>query len=113
MISEIKDEDILNFLMTSDFDGDYSPEELKYLLLKWRHFYRLTYGSLERVKVDSEGEINKLKDDIGSMKSQITSLQMDFVKKEDDYNHLMLRISKRKLSWKERISGKIINNDEN
>ena len=38
MISELTDEEILDFLMTSDFEDSYSPDELKYLLLKWRYF---------------------------------------------------------------------------
>ncbi len=34
-ISELNDEDVLNFLMTSEFtEGDYSPAEFKYLLTK-------------------------------------------------------------------------------
>jgi hypothetical protein len=34
MISELKDDEILEFLMTSEFEDDYSPTELKYLLVK-------------------------------------------------------------------------------
>ena len=64
MISELKDEEILEFLMTSEFEGDYSPVELKYLLIKWRYFYRLVNGRLERVTTDSEGKIKKLNTDI-------------------------------------------------
>ena len=48
MISELTDEEILDFLMTSDFEDSYSPEELKYLLLKWRYFYRLHQGRFEK-----------------------------------------------------------------
>lgn len=108
MISELKDEDILDFLMTSDFDGDYSPEELKYLLVKWRYFYRLTHGNMERVKIDSEGEVNKLKDEATSLRSQITSLQINLREKDED----LVKMSNRKLSWKERFYGKIIKEDE-
>ena len=43
MISELKDEEIMEFLMTSEFEDDYKPEELKYLLVKFRYFYRTLY----------------------------------------------------------------------
>ena len=36
-ISELSDEDVLNFLMTSEFTDDYSPAELKYLLVKCKN----------------------------------------------------------------------------
>ena len=32
MILKLNDEDILEFLMTSDFEEEYSPNEFKYLL---------------------------------------------------------------------------------
>ena len=41
MISELKDDEILEFLMTSEFEGDYSPVELKYLLIK-KHYYLIS-----------------------------------------------------------------------
>ena len=62
MISELKDDEIMDFLMTSEFTDDYKPEELKYLLHKWRYFYRLLNGKHERVKSDSEFDIKKLKE---------------------------------------------------
>ena len=34
MISELNDDEILDLLMTSEFEGDLSPKELKYLLYK-------------------------------------------------------------------------------
>ena len=37
MISELNDEEILDFLMNSDFDGDFKPEEFRYLLHKWKY----------------------------------------------------------------------------
>ena len=49
MISELKDDEIMDFLMTSDFESEYKPEELKYLLYKWRYFYRLLQGNSERL----------------------------------------------------------------
>jgi hypothetical protein len=110
MISELNDEEILEFLMTSDFEQDYKPEELKYLLTKWRYFYRLLHGRLELVKSEGEGEINKLKEEIKSVNNLLTKEQIENSSKSDFINAL----KNRKLSFKERITGKItIEENEN
>jgi hypothetical protein len=103
MISELNDEEILDFLMTNDFDGDYKPEELKYLLLKWRYFYRILSGRIEVFKSDTTLDLQKLEDEILKLKTQIEELQKDIASKEND----MLKFSSRKLTLKERIKGKI------
>lgn len=103
MISELNDDDILDFLMTSDFEGNYKPEELKYLLTKWRYFYRILYSKSSSSKDDFSFEMSKLKEQIDSLKNDVTLLQKENVDKQNiiDFN------IKRKLTWKERISGKI------
>lgn len=110
MISELNDEEILELLMTSEFDGDFSPKELKYLLLKYRYFYRMLYGRLERVKTDNEGVIENLNDKINSLNTSVTNLQVENANKENTIHGL----KNRKLTWKERFAGQIITNkDEN
>jgi len=112
MIYEIPDDEILGFLMTSDFEGDYSPEELKYLLVKWRFFYRVLNGAYERTKVENDGLIGNLKFEIESMKSQSNTLMVENADKEN----LIMSIKNkqnRKLTWKERLTGKIESTDEN
>lgn len=104
MISELKDDEILDFLMVSEFEGDYSPEELKYLLIKWRYFYRTLHGRLDRTKDDKDGDIRQLSDQVASLKNQVISLQMDAVKSEE----VISSLKNRDLTWKERFSGKII-----
>jgi hypothetical protein len=104
MISELKDEEILDFLMTSEFDGDYSPEELKYLLIKWRFFYRMLNGRLDRIKDDSEGDIRNLKTSIDSLNKSVNDLLI----KNADKDNLIDSMKNRKLTWKERFSGEII-----
>jgi len=108
MIAELKDDEILEFLMTSDFEGDYSPEELKYLLVKWRYFYRVIYGNLERTKTDGEGDVRKLKMEIESLKAQLNSSMVESA----DRANLIGEMKNRKLTWKERFSGKIITNED-
>jgi hypothetical protein len=107
MISELNDNEILDFLMTSEFEDDYSPEELKYLLVKWRYFYRLLSGSSETNKVDLEFQIKKLSEKIDLLNNNITTQQVEIATRENKINELRSR----KLTWKERISGKIIPNE--
>jgi hypothetical protein len=100
---EVKDEELLNFLMTSDFVDEYSPEELKYLLHKWRYFYRLINGKNEQLAYlvdDSEKKIKLTQDDcinkIEANKKEMESLR-----------HKIYNYENKKLTYKERFSGKI------
>jgi hypothetical protein len=104
MISELTDEEILDFLMTSDFEDSYSPEELKYLLLKWRYFYRLHQGKYERTKIDSEGDIRIFKNEIESLNTEKNKLLSQVADKQNTIDSMR----NRKLTIKERLSGKII-----
>jgi hypothetical protein len=108
-ISELNDEDILNFLMTSDFEGDYSPEELKYLLVKWRYFFRLFQGRSEQSKMNLEDKILKIEEKLEIKNKSEFDLQVTLAKKED----LISSIKNRNLTFKERWTGKIITKDEN
>jgi len=75
-ISELSDEDVLNFLMTSEFTDDYSPTELKYLLVKWRYFYRLSQGRNEQIKVKGEGDIQQLENEKVVLNNTISQLSL-------------------------------------
>ena len=109
MISELTDGEILDFLMTSDFENNYSPVELKYLLLKWRYFYRLSQGRLERTKIDAEGNIRLLESTITSLKVEKNIL----LSKITEGQNVIDSMKNRKLTLKERFSGKIITKDDN
>jgi hypothetical protein len=110
MISELKDDEILDFLMTSDFEDDYSPTELKYLLVKWRYFYRLQNGALERRSVDLEGKIRILEEKVNAQEREKTNLQIQLA----DSQNTIDSMKNRNLTFKERWSGKIIlKEDEN
>ncbi len=112
MISELNDDEILDLLMTSEFENDLSPSDLKYLLKKYRYFYRVLHGKMERVSSDKEFEKNALLDEIKSLKEAVTNTQIQKAKAEDEVSILKSRISSRKLTWKERIKGKITTEDE-
>ena len=104
MIVELSDAEILEYLMTSDFIENYKPEEYKYLLHKFRYLYRVLHGNYNRSKGDSELEIKHLKECIDGMKLQITNEQIKSAQLQDAID---LSKKERKLSWKERFSGKI------
>ena len=109
-IEQLSDEEVLNFLMTSDFnEGDYSPTELKYLLTKWRYFYRVLNGKNEQIKIYSDGVIKKLSDDNEDINNKFNNLQTISNEKDKEIKSL----KNRKLSFKERITGKIIIKNEN
>jgi hypothetical protein len=109
MISELKDEEIMNFLMTSEFEDDYKPEELKYLLFKFRYFYRILHGRHELVKSDGEFSLKNIKEESDAKDNEILRLRAQIANGEDILNSL----KSRKLTFKERFSGKIIMKDEN
>jgi hypothetical protein len=112
MISELNDDEILDFLMTSEFENDFSPSDLKYMLRKYRYFYRILHGKLERANSDKEFEKNVLIEEIKSLKDSVTNTQIQKARAEDEVCILKSRISSRKLTWKERIKGKITIEDE-
>jgi hypothetical protein len=104
MISELKDDEILEFLMNSEFEDDYSPTELKYLLVKWRYFYRLQQGLSERKSVDFEGKIQQLESKLKSEEYKNNNLLIEVADKQN----IIDSMKNRNLTFKERWSGKII-----
>lgn len=108
-INELTDEEILNFLMTNDLDGDYSPSELKYLVSKWRYFYRLSLGRNEQNKLSLETKIIELTKKCEDLEFEKNELLVSNANKENQINSM----KNRKLTLKERLTGKIITKNEN
>jgi hypothetical protein len=106
MVNVLSENEILNYLMTSEFIDGLTPDEFIFLLKQFRYQYRLANGKFE----NSKYQIDKQKEEIDSLKLQyentIKSITIDKQKAEKEYNRLVGR----KLSWKERFSGKIIIN---
>jgi len=103
MAIEIKEDDLFQYLMNSDFHEEYSPEEYKFLLNKWRYYYRILYGQHSRLKDDLDFKIEdleiekeKCKNIVETANARVSSIQ----KKLDD-------LYERKLTWKERFEGKL------
>jgi len=107
MINNLTEESILEYLMTSEFNDGLTPEEFKFLLYKFRNHYRVLNSKSENLK--SQIEIREReKSDILKEKDRIVSeLQTSNSEIRSEIN----KIINRKLSFKERISGKIIIED--
>lgn len=103
-IKKLTNDETLDFLMTSEFENNYSPDELKYLLVKWRYFYRLLYGRYERIKTDSIGEIEMMKNSLDLSNLEKSKLLIEIKNKDSE----ITSIKNKKLTWKERIKGRII-----
>lgn len=104
MLNELLTEnDIFNYLMTSEFDEGLTQEEAKFLLLKYRSFYRVLYSKYDQLKTTHDDRpiiIEKLK-------QEILDLEQQLQKSKDDLSDEKVR----KLTWKERFFGeKIIKN---
>lgn len=103
-INELTEDEILNFLMTNDLDGDYSPSELKYLISKWRYFYRLSLARNEQNKLTSDTNIMDLNKKVDDLEYERNELLV----KNANQENLINSIKNRKLTYKERFKGKII-----
>lgn len=103
MIAELTDKEILEFLMTSDFQENLSPDELRFLLLKFRNYYRVVSSKNDLLTSDLE---------IFRKNAQsIDALNNEKIQHLSDENSNLSRklntIMNKKLSFKERIFGKI------
>lgn len=104
MIFKLNDEEVQDILMTSDFDDIYKPNEFIFLLKKFRNFYRILWSNKENIKGDAEVEIRILKDELRKLSVVIGEL----INESEDKNKLIAEMENRKLTLRERISGKII-----
>jgi hypothetical protein len=104
MINNLTERDILDYLMTSEFEEGLTPDEFKFLLFKFRNFYRITNGKSDTLKADLELKKKDLDDLRNENGSRFTGLQQENSSLKYELNF----IKNRKLSWKERLKGKII-----
>ena len=104
MIKELTDEQILEYLMTSDFIENYSPEEYKFLLHKFRYFYRILHGHHTRIKSENDFRLSQLSAEIDPLKKQLYEEQLKSAGLQDQIDFSK---KERKLTWKERWDGKI------
>lgn len=111
MITELNDDELMDILMTSELNEGYSPDELKFLLFKWRQFYKIKCGSCDRDITKLDGDVRDLEDKINIKERKINDLINDIFNKENEIYSKECQINKiknRNLSFKERFLGKII-----
>lgn len=95
--------------MTSDFDDGLSPDQFKFLLLKFRNFYRLISCSVNLTRDRMEQAVTEKEEKVRECDLKIEEVNCE---KSELINKLNAILSK-KLTWKERILGKIIEGHEN
>jgi hypothetical protein len=97
------DERLLDYLMTSDFDDNLSPEDLRFLLLKFRNFFRIVSSRI----TTNELERKRFEFDIEHLKQQKNE---EIEHQKNSYDNLLNiynSIITRKLTLSERFQGKI------
>ncbi len=103
---ELTDKELINFLLTSEFEDNFSPTEHKFLLHKFRYFYRLLYAKQEGSKFEIESLHNELDNTKALSDISNTEKAKIIASLEEEVKSLL----DRKLSFKERLSGRIIPN---
>ena len=99
----LEDDEIIDYLMTSDFNEGHTEEEFRFLLLKFRSMYRVLRSKNEQINhsfgkfVDDFNDFKKLNDE------NITKLVFD---NSTLQNTLEVELN-RKLTIKERFTGRI------
>ena len=108
MVTNLTEQDILDYLMTSDFTEGLTPDEFKFLLVKFRNFYRISNGKNEYLK----GELDNKVKEIADIKTGYGVTINNILSEKTIFENEINSIKNRDLSWKERLTGKIINKDE-
>lgn len=94
----INETEILDYLMTSDFNEGLTQEEFRFLLLKFRYHYRILYAKLESQKYKLDEKISE----ISEIQEKIDKLEKYIADKEEELRNEI----NRKLTLKERLIGK-------
>jgi len=103
-MTELKDDEILEYLMTSDLNENLRTQDYKYLIFKFRYFYKSLYGSFQNYQIEREAFIKDIQSISDNLNKEKYNLQ---VENADLKNQIDLNSKPRKLTWKERLSGKI------
>ena len=109
MINGLSENEILDYLMTSEFEEGLTPDEFKFLLLKFRNFYRVAACSISSHKERMEKAISDSAEIKSYSELKISEIENQKIEIENKLNTVL----NKKLTWKERFNGKIINNNEN
>lgn len=103
-MNRLTEEQILDYLMTSEFDEGLTPEEYKFLLQKFRNFYRVVSCSITLYQDRMQSAINESE----KIKSDYEIKVMEFNNEKSELINKLDKILNKKLTFKERLLGKII-----
>lgn len=103
MINDMKEEDILEYLMTSEFTDDISSEESRLLLRKFRTHHRVIATKNEQLCYRISELTNELLDSSRIYDEQINAKSTELTTMN---NKLTIELN-RKLTFMERLTGKI------
>lgn len=102
-MKELNDEELLEILMTSEFNDELTPDEFRFLLFKFRNFYRYLYGKHGLLENESGHKIDTLQNDLNGANLTIENMLVE----KDKIDKKLSYFKKRKLSLSERIKGRI------
>ncbi len=109
MVNNLSETEILNYLMTSEFDEGLTPEEFKLLLFKFRNFYRVVSCSISNHKERMEMALQEVQNIKNQCDVKISESETEKLQTQEKFN----KLANKRLTWKERFKGKIILEDEN
>ena len=104
MINELSENEILDYLMTSDFVEGLTEDEFKFLLIKFRYYFRKSNAAVNKQKEALDNIYMEIHDLRKTTHNEIQESKLQVEEIENKYNSLV----NRKLTWKERLYGKII-----
>lgn len=87
------DKDLIEILLTSEFNDVEKNEDLKFLLFKFREFYRILHGNMSNKYNEISFIKKKLEEKISSLEKEIYELK---VKNSDLQNQIDLMPKKKK-----------------
>lgn len=98
MTPHLNEKEILDYLMTSDFNEGLTHEESRFLLMKFRSFYRVVHGKNENLA----WEVDRLKKSVAALEEEAARLEADLGSARLAHE----QEAARPLTWRERITGK-------
>jgi hypothetical protein len=107
-LNNINDNELINYLLTSEFDdSELTHDMLRFLLLKFKSFYRIQYGRNQILKDDLEIKTRNSNEEITFLKKKLeeSNKEKELVKKEFDI--LTNSLKYRRLTFKERWKGRL------
>jgi len=104
MMENLTEQEILDYLMTSDFNEGLTPDEFRFLLSKFRNFYRISKGKSDIIKSDLESKKKEIDDLKFDNKRSIDRVLSEKAQIQNEFDML----KNRNLSFRERWTGKII-----